>query len=121
MVTLKYIHVEDRIRQPVHVQSGFVYHAHQHGQPDIRNLAFEHAAQKGAKGFTLAKKPAGYYGFKCFMQRHPYLAVKKAENLSIARTMAQNRQHVDNWYDKYQETLTHLGHYRCSSSSVERR
>ena len=31
---------EDGIRRPVHVQSGFVYHPHQHGQPDTRNLAF---------------------------------------------------------------------------------
>lgn len=76
---------------------------------DIRNLAFEYATQKGVKGFTLAQKTAGYYWFKGFMERHPYLAIKKAENLCIARAMALNRQHVDNWYDKYQEILTRLG------------
>ena len=44
---------------------------------DIRKLAFEYATKKGIRGFTLAKKTAGYYWFKGFMQRHPQLAMKK--------------------------------------------
>jgi len=76
---------------------------------DVRNLAFEYAVKKGIRGFTLTKKTAGYYWFKCFMRRHPRLAVKKAENLCISRAMALNKQQVIHWYDKYLDMVTRLG------------
>lgn len=76
---------------------------------DIKSLAFEYATKKGVRGFSTKKGTAGYCWFKWFMRRHKGIAVKKAENLSIARAMSMNRVQVAQWFDKYKEICTRLG------------
>ena len=76
---------------------------------DIKNLAFEYAANNGIKGFSMQKKTAGYYWFRGFLRRHSELVIKKAENLSVPRAMSMNKQQILNWFEAYRTLATESG------------
>lgn len=68
-----------------------------HGFPltrdNLRNLAYNFANQLGLKhNFNNNTKKAGYDWLHLFLSRHPDLTIRKAEDMSIARSLAMNRK-----------------------------
>lgn len=53
-------------------------------------FAFDYAKANGIRGFSEAKKMAGYYWFQGFMNRNPNLSIRKPESLSAARVARMN-------------------------------
>ena len=76
---------------------------------DVQGIAYTFATKHGLKGFSEKKLSAGYYWFEGFLNRHPDVNVKKAENLSVARAMGMNQPQVYSWFDSYEELLSCLG------------
>jgi len=76
---------------------------------DVQCIAYTFAKEHGLKGFSQKKLSAGYYWFEGFLNRHPDVNVKKAENLSVARAMGMNRPQVYSWFDSYEGLLSRLG------------
>ena len=76
---------------------------------DVQEIAYAFAKAHGYKGFSENKNCAGYYWFQGFLNRHPDINIKKAENLSIARSMGMNRTQVSKWFESYEMLLTRLG------------
>ena len=76
---------------------------------DVRNLAYDYAKANNVKGFSTEKSCAGYYWFRGFLDRHPELVMKKAENLSVQRAMAMNGTQVLKWFQEYDTLITKLG------------
>jgi len=75
---------------------------------EIQDMAFSYATAHGYKGFSVTKNTAGYYWFQGFLNRHPDISVKKAENLSVARSMSMNKPQVCKWFESYEELLNRL-------------
>ena len=76
---------------------------------EVQELAFTYAKAHGYKGFSDKKGAAGYYWFHGFLNRHPDVSIKKAENLSVARAMSMNKVQVFNWFEAYEALLKRLG------------
>ena len=76
---------------------------------DVQGIAYAFAVEHGLKGFSEKKLSAGYYWFEGFLNRHPDVNIKKAENLSVVRAMSMNRPQVYAWFDRYDEFLSRLG------------
>jgi len=76
---------------------------------EIQDIAFAYAKVRGYKGFSTKKERAGYYWFQGFLSRHPDVSLKKAENLSVARSMCMNKTQVSKWFEAYEDLLKRLG------------
>lgn len=76
---------------------------------DVKTIVFDYAKAKGIKGFSEAKKKAGYYWFQGFMKRNPKLSIRKPESLSAARAAGMNPEVVTKWFEDYEALLEELG------------
>ena len=76
--------------------------------PDFRKLVFKYAEACGSKAIPNVWWKEGmatrdwYYGY---MDRHPKLALKAPEGMSIARAIAFNRTNVEAFFSVYTETM----------------
>jgi len=84
---------------------------------DVQGIAYTFATAHGLKGFSQKKLSAGYYWFEGFLNSHPDVNIKKAENLSVARAMGMNRPQVYSWFDSYEELLSRLALSSCHGTS----
>ena len=77
--------------------------------PEFRKLVYVYAVAVGSKAIPEIWKEKGqatrdwYYAY---MKRHPTLALKVPEGMSIARAMAFNRVNVENFFNAYTEALS---------------
>jgi len=60
---------------------------------DVRRLAFDFVQKSNIHGslFNADKKIAGWDWYRAFMQRHPEITVRLAQNISHARAQCMNR------------------------------
>lgn len=73
---------------------------------DVRILAFEFANRLGIKHrFNDTTEKAGYVWLNLFLSRHPDIAIRKAEGVSLARREAMNREEVDAYFKLIHDTM----------------
>ena len=76
---------------------------------EFRKLVYKYAVAVGSRAIPEVWKSKGeatrdwYYAY---MKRHPNLALKVPEGMSIARAMAFNRVNVENFFNAYTEALS---------------
>lgn len=67
---------------------------------DIRRLAYKFVVKNNiSNNFNRNKEEAGYDWMVAFLTRHPEIAVRKAQGISIARVQGMNRKEVDDYFD----------------------
>lgn len=74
----------------------------------VRKLAYDYAFANEVKGFSDKTRLAGKKWLKGFLNRHPSLNVRKADNLSVDRAEGANEEHVRNWFVQYIRVLRSL-------------
>ena len=72
-------------------------------------LAYELARRTNRKGFSPIKKKAGRAWLRGFMQRHPRLRKKNAQNLSAARAMGANPVQIEKFFDQLIQWVRKFG------------
>lgn len=81
-----------------------------HGFPmtrdDLRTVAYKFANQLGIKhSFNDDEQKAGYDWLQLFLSRHPDLSIRKAEGLSMARSLALNKEEVFSYFNLLEQVL----------------
>lgn len=74
---------------------------------DLRSMAFKLAEQLGIKHrFNKESRLAGFPWLKLFLQRNPRLSVRKAEGVSINRSLGMNKKDVAEYFQLLENILT---------------
>jgi len=76
---------------------------------EVQKMAYDFAEAHGCQGFSSKKQAAGYYWFQGFLNRHTDISIKKAENLSVARSMSVDKPQVSKWFESYEDLLKRSG------------
>jgi len=77
---------------------------------DVRRLAFDFVQKTNIHGslFNADKKIAGWDWYRAFMQRHPEITVRMAQNISHARAQCMNRPMVHTFFQMYEQEADEL-------------
>lgn len=79
---------------------------------DIQILAYKFVITNGiANRFNDVKKVAGYDWVTGFLKRHPEIAIRKAQGLSIARMKGMNKQEVNDYFVLLKNIFDEHGFY----------
>ena len=82
---------------------------------EIQEIVFAYAKAHGYKGFSTKKDVAGYYWFQGFWSCHHDVNLKKAENLSVARSMCMNKTQLFKWFESYEDLLKRRWYIRAET------
>ena len=85
---------------------------------EVQKMAYDFAEAHGYKGFSSKKQAAGYYWFQGFLNWHTDISIKKAENLSVARSMSVDKPQVSKWFESYEDCVQSYDVLRVSAYTI---